>query len=259
MERLSVTMVVWLLAASQCQAGGIDHLNKEANNEIHANNRAETDSLQIVNQGLEAPVILTTNSTETLPSCERPIYTVLKELGALEEKLAATVRTLEETNKKLEASEKKLSDLDSRVTELSTVDQGKPRVAFSAALPVDGTIGPLNVHYTLVYKRVLSNIGERYSPVSGYFTAPVQGVYYFTFTSFCWAGNENCGSSLFLNENQVVSWYGSDDHNPQSGSNSAVVQLQVGDNVSVRVWHNSRISDNVNKYCSFSGFWLFPL
>ncbi|XP_034005966.1 cerebellin 11 isoform X1 [Trematomus bernacchii] len=298
MERLSVTMVVWLLAASQCQAGGIDNLNQEANNEIHANNRVETDSLQILNQGLEAPVILTTNSTETLPSCERPIYTVLKELGALEEKLAATVRTLEETNKKLEASEKKLSALDSRVTELSTVDQGRPRVAFSAALPVDGTIGPLNVLYTLVYKRVLSNIGERYSPVSGqysmsynftlstynhttygriaglihkllffsslsfstgYFTATVQGVYYFTFTSFCWAGNEDCGSSLFLNENQVVSWYGSDDHNPQSGSNSAVLQLQVGDNVSVRVWHNRRISDNVNKYCSFSGFWLFPL
>ncbi|KAI9522150.1 hypothetical protein NQZ68_038786 [Dissostichus eleginoides] len=90
MERLSVTMVVWLLAASQCQAGGIDHLNQEAKNEIHANNRVETDSLQILNQGLEAPVILTTNSTETLPSCERPIYTVLKELGALEEKLAAT-------------------------------------------------------------------------------------------------------------------------------------------------------------------------
>lgn len=94
---------------------------------------------------------------------------------------------------------------------------------------------------------------------AGYFTAPVQGVYYFTFTSHCWHGNEDCGSSLLLNENKVVSWYGSDDHNPQSGSNSAVLQLQVGDNVSVRVWHNRRISDNHNRYCSFSGFWLFPL
>lgn len=45
---------------------------------------------------LEASAILTSKTTHR--QCTPPIYTVLKELGALEEKLAAAVRALEETN-----------------------------------------------------------------------------------------------------------------------------------------------------------------
>ncbi|KAK2899962.1 hypothetical protein Q8A73_013091 [Channa argus] len=96
-----------------------------------------------------------------------PIYTVLKELGAMEEKLAATIRALEETNKKLEATEKKLSTLNSTVTKVKAVDKGQPRVAFSASLQINGNIGPVNIIYPLVYRNVLSNIGGHYSPHTG--------------------------------------------------------------------------------------------
>lgn len=94
---------------------------------------------------------------------------------------------------------------------------------------------------------------------AGYFTAPVQGVYYFTFTSFCWENGEGCGGSLYQNANRILSWYGHSPRHPTTGSNSAILQLQVGDNVSVRLWSNRIISDNVNKYSSFSGFLLFPV
>lgn len=95
---------------------------------------------------------------------------------------------------------------------------------------------------------------------AGYFTAPVRGVYYFSFTSFWWGANPgSCGGSLYKNGNKIVSWYVTNSNHASSGSNSAVLQLQVGDNVNVRLWNNRRISDNTNKYSSFSGFLLFPV
>lgn len=102
MERFSVMMVVCLLAGlSECKSGCKDNQTQ-----------------------ITMPDIVTTNSPATQPSGEPTIYTVLEDLGALEKKLATTVRALEETNKKLEASEKKLSALDSTVTGLCSVNQG---------------------------------------------------------------------------------------------------------------------------------------
>ncbi|KAM8746817.1 complement C1q-like protein 2 [Acanthopagrus schlegelii] len=263
MENISALMVVCLLAGlSERLAGenGNQTQVTELTDEDVADAPVENDALYHLNRGLDAPAILTSNSTGTQSRCEPPIYTVLKQLGALEERLAATVRALEETNKKLEASEKKLSALNSTVTELSAEDKGWPRVAFSAALPLDGTIGPADVLYPLVYRHVLSNIGGHYNSDTGYFTAPVRGVYYFSFTSFWWGANPgSCGGSLYQNGNKVVSWYVTNSNHASSGSNSAVLQLQVGDNVNVRLWNNRRISDNGNKYSSFSGFLLFPV
>ncbi|KAF7654663.1 hypothetical protein LDENG_00066260 [Lucifuga dentata] len=159
-----------------------------------------------------------------------------------------TRKTLEETNGKLEASEKQLAALNSE----------RPRVAFSAALPVDGTLGPFNAPYHLVYRHVLSNVGNAYSPISGYFTAPVQGLHYFTFNSFDWSDVKTTGGSLSKNGQQVVSWYYGTS-GESSSSNSAILVLQAGDQVNVVVWQDRRISDNGHYYSSFSGFLIFPM
>ncbi|TKS93148.1 hypothetical protein D9C73_026815 [Collichthys lucidus] len=157
MESFSLMTTVCLLAGLSVCPTRIEGDQTQITESTHEDKPVENDAIQNVNQGLE------TTDPPTHSSCEPPIYTVLKELGALQERLAATAKALEETNKRLEDSERKLSALNSTVTKLSTV-QGSPRVAFSAALPVDGTIGPVNVFYPLVYKRVQSNIGGHYSP-----------------------------------------------------------------------------------------------
>ncbi|KAL4007198.1 hypothetical protein ACER0C_001050 [Sarotherodon galilaeus] len=262
MERLTVIILICLLAGlSECEeTGDQNEINQSLTTELsYEDTKAENNNDVSADPGSETPATRTVNKT-TDHSCEPNIYMVLKELGALEERQKATERALEETNRKLEASERKVAALNSTLTELRTVYEGQRQVAFSAALSTDATIGPANFLYPLVYRHVLYNVGGHYSPVTGYFTAPVQGVYYFTFSSFWWGRNTgNSGGSLYHNGNRIVSWYGHSQAHPISGSNSAVLMLQVGDKVNVRLWENRQISDNGNKYCTFTGFLLFPM
>ncbi|KAG7495894.1 complement C1q 2 [Solea senegalensis] len=158
--RLSIVMLL-VAGLSEGQA-------KDEGNEIHMYDLTHEDladtKVEDNNSGL------TKSATTVNQSCEPPIYSVLMELGALRERLSATVRALEETNKKLEASEKNLFALNKTVTELSKVDQGQSKVAFSVAQPLDGTIGPVNVLHPLVYKHVLSNVGGHYNQHTGQYS-----------------------------------------------------------------------------------------
>ncbi|CAK6975536.1 collagen alpha-1(X) chain-like [Scomber scombrus] len=255
MAKLSVILLMCLLAGlsdGQAESNKVEAITDQTDEGL-----AEIDDNQNFKQRQET-AILTSNTTATQESCESRIYMMWKELGALTERLEATMRALDETNRKLEASENQLAQLSNTVTEMSTVDRGQPRVAFSAALPLHGTIGPTSALYPLVYQHIVSNIGNAYSTITGYFTAPVPGVYYFSFTSFWWGGRGSSFGSLYRNGHQVVSWYGNSDTHATSGSNSAILQLQAGDKINVRLSSDRVISDNGNKYSTFSGFLLFP-
>ncbi|XP_041840390.1 complement C1q tumor necrosis factor-related protein 3-like [Melanotaenia boesemani] len=248
-------MFMCLLAGqSGCQAGGEGNPTQvtDLSHEDHADTRVE-----LPEQERQTPTNMTSNLTPIQPACEPNIYMVLKMLGALEEKQKATERALEKTNGKLEASEKQVAALSSELTDIRNLYEGKLRVAFSAALLPD--INAVSVNTPLVYSNVLFDSGGHYSPVTGHFTAPVRGVYYFSFTSFVWSGKPATGGSLFHNGNQIVSWYGNSQTHSMSASNSAILLLQTGDVVSVRLWSGYNINDNGNKYCTFSGFLLFHM
>uniref|UniRef100_A0A673C8H7 C1q domain-containing protein n=1 Tax=Sphaeramia orbicularis TaxID=375764 RepID=A0A673C8H7_9TELE len=203
---------------------------------------------------------ITESDSTPEPGCDTTTNSLWKQLGALEERLNVTVRTLEE---KLDANEKKLAALN------STVTQGNKMialwfptffVAFSAARPVmNGNVAAGQADLPLVYAHVVSNIGNAYNPITGYFIAPVNGVYYFSFTSYFWASEGATGGSLYQNGHKVVSWYGFSKVHDVSQSNSAVLLLRAGDAVNVRVWAGYQIGDNANRYCSFNGFLLFSM
>uniref|UniRef100_A0A674AJN2 Cerebellin-2-like n=1 Tax=Salmo trutta TaxID=8032 RepID=A0A674AJN2_SALTR len=142
-----------------------------------------------------------------------------------------------------------LRELTARVEKL----ERKPKVAFSTTLMVNDEhyhLGPFDENTTVVYKKVITNIGEAYNPDTGVFTAPVGGAYYFTFT--CNVGNSGkANAALLKNGVKMVAVY--ETANPKSG-----IYHVEGDKVNVVLWSGSSMFDN-SRINMFSGYLRFPI
>uniref|UniRef100_A0A4W5RNN9 C1q domain-containing protein n=1 Tax=Hucho hucho TaxID=62062 RepID=A0A4W5RNN9_9TELE len=117
----------------------------------------------------------------------------------------------------------------------------RPRVAFSAALTEDGSgsnKGPFNTETTLVYGKVITNIGNAYNPTTGIFTAPVRGLYHFTF--YCHAFGANPGERIAATADHTSGDLA------DYGSNGLVLMLEVGAQVYMPLDTNSRLYDDDN-------------
>ncbi|XP_030644613.1 complement C1q tumor necrosis factor-related protein 3-like [Chanos chanos] len=142
-------------------------------------------------------------------------------------------------------------------------------VAFTAVLRPSnpdkdgfGNTGPFSQETTLIHSRALTNVGDAYDPASGIFTAPVKGVYYFTFTTYAWAKEADIGVSLYKNHQQVLLVWEFQDKgdNEDFASNSATLLLEKGDTVYMRLPSGLQVTSNQNTNLStFSGFLLFPM
>uniref|UniRef100_A0A3B4F8D4 C1q domain-containing protein n=1 Tax=Pundamilia nyererei TaxID=303518 RepID=A0A3B4F8D4_9CICH len=136
------------------------------------------------------------------------------------------------------------------------------KVAFSASLLESGEG---NIEYgsefaTLIFRNVFTNTGNHYNPNTGYFTAPVRGVYYFRFTGHIahYEKNmrmrlvKNSDAMVFIGDRQTTTTDPED-----NASNGVVLQLEVGDVVSVQL--SGSVWDDQYHRTTFSGFLLFPL
>ncbi|XP_039888545.1 complement C1q-like protein 3 isoform X3 [Simochromis diagramma] len=134
------------------------------------------------------------------------------------------------------------------------------QVAFSASLleQGEGYTGPFNDHTTLVFKHVVTNIGNTYNPYTGIFTAPVRGAYHFDW-KVLGRDSTQTGAYLFRNEEIIFLAYESQSSGWPSASNGASLLLEVGDQVSVRLWAGSRTYDNENHQTTFSGHLIFTM
>nr|XP_020473006.1 uncharacterized protein LOC109970047 isoform X2 [Monopterus albus] len=166
--------------------------------------------------------------------------------------LQASLKQLQTENEgvkeRLEATERELKAI-----------KDVPKVAFAVSLGDNGLQKTTTGSRVLIYKVVLTNIGEAYNSETGVFTAPVRGVYYIRFTA---NAPTNFPMSAVLYKNNAVqlivheqpSGEGSD-----TASNGAALLLERGDTLSIRLWDNTQIWDNDNHHSTFSGFLLFPM
>uniref|UniRef100_A0A672FSN6 C1q domain-containing protein n=1 Tax=Salarias fasciatus TaxID=181472 RepID=A0A672FSN6_SALFA len=136
------------------------------------------------------------------------------------------------------------------------------KVAFSASLLASGSghTGPFDTHTTLVFKYVLTNIGNAYNPDTGFFIAPVRGVYHFEIKSGAY-GHPSHGSATVLvkNDQNVFAAWEHQTSGTMSSSNGVILLLEVGDVVFVRLWHHTRVYDNEHNHSTFSGHLIFTM
>ncbi|XP_061600408.1 complement C1q-like protein 4 isoform X2 [Cololabis saira] len=185
-------------------------------------------------------------------------------LTSMESRLAATEQTVQDQEKRvtelrseLDAAKADLLHYEEQVKEMQKQLEDQPKVAFSVAL--NGNVGPYNVETILVYPKVMTNVGNAYSTFTGFFTAPVAGVYFFSFNAMDDWKRRHMGAALYKNNERVLlnySWNHWDDH--EHVANSVVLQLSSGDAVSMRLPAHYHVTEfGAHNFNIFSGFLLF--
>ncbi|XP_048058453.1 multimerin-2-like isoform X3 [Megalobrama amblycephala] len=201
--------------------------------------------------------------------------TVTEQKGNIRE-LTATVTEQKENNRALEMQLREqqtfiLEELNKKNNEMSNFTQSQleelrkenrdREIAFSAGLMQSGSgyVGPFTTQITLTYRKVFTNIGNAYNPVTGIFTAPLKGAYMFRVSVY---GHGGTGASVYIFKNgeHMVVAHNNQPQGELASSNGVVLLLEVGDVVYVRLLSGRRIYDNShNNQNTFSGFLLFPL
>ena len=126
-------------------------------------------------------------------------------------------------------------------------------MAFTAKLGAH--VQNLGEHQPVVFDTVQTNVGGAYASDTGVFSAPADGVYYFSATIMCQYG-DYIETEIIHNGNHVVYIYASDDNGHEQGTNSAVLELLAGDHVWVR--NIDAVGDKIygNDWSTFTGFRL---
>ncbi|XP_046897887.1 collagen alpha-2(VIII) chain-like isoform X2 [Hypomesus transpacificus] len=222
-----------------------------------AASEGEVKDLHTENSALEARLSLSEHHVEELKSLDAAQTADLVTLKAGLATSEGEVKDLHTENSALEA---RLSLIEHQVEELKAENEGRPKVAFYTALTNSGYVGPFNTETQLVYSKVFINIGNAYSPVTGVFTAPVRGVYYFRFTAVDLRKSGGMGVAMYKNDFVIIanSAYNTDGQ-AKFLANAVTVELEQGDQIMMRLPPSYGLWDNSNNYNTFSGFLLFPM
>ncbi|XP_054905780.1 complement C1q-like protein 2 [Poeciliopsis prolifica] len=177
-----------------------------------------------------------------------------KELDLLKQQYQAQIGELMSVKARTNNTENQVEDLK-REREVK-------QVAFSASLLASGSgyIGPFDTQTPLVFRRVVTNIGNAYNPNTGFFIAPVRGVYHFEFHLHGHGlPSHGTGAILVKNGDIIFSAY---EHQPSysvNPSNGATLLLETGDVVFLRLWQTTRIFDDHYHPTTFSGHLVFTV
>ncbi|XP_063052164.1 complement C1q tumor necrosis factor-related protein 3-like [Engraulis encrasicolus] len=204
-------------------------------------------------------------------STQLDISAELKELSDMVVELRVMLRYTQEDVKVLEAdnvamkqrlaaSETDNIAMKQRLAVSETEVEAAPKVAFSAGLGVSGSIESGSYYLDLVFSRVITNVGQAYSSKTGFFTAPVSGVYYFRFTVMDKLDTRYMAISMCKNGVQLM-WLSEHDTDGQRTylSSGLTLQLEKGDVVNLVLPTTYRLHDTSSNHSTFSGFLLFPL
>ncbi|XP_053180634.1 complement C1q-like protein 2 isoform X3 [Scomber japonicus] len=207
------------------------------------------------------------NSKSKMEKLEQENTAIQARLTASENEMVKLKIENADLQSRVTASEDKSTVLEARmntsekeVEELKRQNADQPKVAFSLGLTNSGQVGPFNTDITLKFSKVFAHLGQAYSPTTGLFTAPVRGVYYFSFNIMDQRKNVWTGVYLYHNDKRLLL---NDDYNDEHAnnriSNSLALQLEKGDLVYMVLPAHRSVFDDANDHTTFNGFLLFPL
>ncbi|XP_059206231.1 multimerin-2-like isoform X2 [Centropristis striata] len=223
---------------------------------------SKTSDLETENADLQTRLSSSESKIEML---ERENAVQAADLMSLETRLTATESKTSdlETENAVQAAdlmslETRLTATMNRTSDLET-ENAERKVAFYTGLTDSGHVGPFNTDTTLKYSKVFTNIGDAYNPSTGFFTAPVRGVYYFQFT-ICGGQKGWMGLQVFKN-NQRIMWNGEikEEVGEEYMTNSVVLELMAGDQIHLVLPWGYTLWDSSKNYNTFSGSLLFTL
>nr|CBX41732.1 putative C1q domain containing protein MgC1q83 [Mytilus galloprovincialis] len=132
--------------------------------------------------------------------------------------------------------------------DVPTINEVQP-IAFYAQLSQTLTIGDLQ---TVEYDVVRVNVGNGYDKRHGHFTAPVPGLFYFSFTVMSFP--DKSVHMEIVKNGAVFGNCFADSHGYESGTSTVITQLDQGDMVWVRHVKTESSQPLHPLYNSFTGF-----
>uniref|UniRef100_A0A3B4F747 C1q domain-containing protein n=1 Tax=Pundamilia nyererei TaxID=303518 RepID=A0A3B4F747_9CICH len=197
--------------------------------------------------------------------CQQDIHAVLREMAVSLAEQKIEIRTLKQDNQGTVVNpqlKEKCLNQKQKFKTIHLPSLSVKQVAFSASLLEGGYgyTGPFNVQITLVFRRVITNIGNAYNPQTGIFIAPVRGAYHFEWHLHGHAYKSHpIAGVLFRNGEHIFLAFELQASGTVSTSCGTSLLLEPGDQVSLRLWAHARIFDGVNHDTNFSGHLLFTV
>ncbi|XP_017581274.1 complement C1q-like protein 3 [Pygocentrus nattereri] len=182
-----------------------------------------------------------------------------RELKDMVKQLKYSQSQIDELKKQNAALKGRVDSTELTVEALRKESTNIPKVAFSFASGLNGYFGPLSVESTLIFRKQITNIGNAYNPLTGVFTAPLRGIYYFRFNVVGSSKSSRLAVSLMKNEERIFDVSKLPQGSNQYAVGGATLLLQPGDHVYVNLRSDSQITDDNNNHCAFSGFVLFAV
>ncbi|XP_041923771.1 complement C1q-like protein 2 [Alosa sapidissima] len=157
-------------------------------------------------------------------------------LTGTQKELRDTTTALHNTNTALAAVKTRLATTETEVVNLEKEISKKPKVAFSAGLTNSGLVKAGSSELSLVFTKIITNIGQAYSSTTGFFTTPVKGVYYFRFTVLDILESRRMTILMFKNKEKLMGLAEYDTDGKETYlSGGVTLQLEVGDVVNMRL------------------------